>query len=69
MNQLNRVLAINLLVDDDLNGWYDRDDQADYFSYLLRTGIKGYDDYTDAELGDELHDRGLDEQYAEENTK
>lgn len=50
---------IDLLVDADINSFFDRDDMADYLSYRLRTGIKGYDDYTDQELENELVDREL----------
>lgn len=53
---------IELLVDDDINSWYDRDDQYDYLSYLLRRGFKGYDDYTEEELRNELIDRELIEE-------
>lgn len=55
---------IELLVDDDINSWYDRDDQCDYLSYLLRRGFKGYDDYTEEELRNELIDRELIEETA-----
>lgn len=55
---------IEMLVDDDINDWHDRDDQADYLSYLLRRGFKGYDDYTEEELRNELFDRELIEETA-----
>lgn len=53
---------IDLLVDADINSFFDRDDMADYLSYLLRTGIKGYDSYSDQELENELVDRELIEE-------
>ena len=56
---MNRELAINLLVDNDLNDWQDRDDRDEYFSYMLRNGLKGYNELTDEELEDELYDRDL----------
>ena len=54
-----REKLIELLVDDDVNGFYDRDDQADYFSYLLRVGFVGYNNQTDQQLIDECIDREL----------
>ena len=50
---------IDMLIDDDLNRFFDRDDMADYLSYLLRTGIKGYDSYSDQDLENEIFDRSL----------
>ena len=39
----DRKTLIELLIDDDLNDWFTKSDQADYLSYLLRTGFIGYD--------------------------
>jgi len=55
----SRVVLIDLLVDNDLNDWFSKSDMADYFSYLLRTGIKGYDYWTDQELIDECISREI----------
>ena len=54
-----REKLIELLVDDDINGFYDREDQADYFSYLMRVGFVGYNNQTDQQLIDECIDREL----------
>ena len=52
-----REKLIELLVDDDINGFYDRDDQADYISYLMRHGFVGYNNQTDAVLREEYTGR------------
>ena len=54
-----REKLIELLVDDDINGFYDREDQADYLSYLMRVGFVGYNNQTDQQLIDECIDREL----------
>ena len=54
-----REKLIDLLVDDDINNWYDRDDQAEYFSMWLRIGFVGYNNQTDQQLIDECIDREL----------
>lgn len=50
---------IKILVDDDINGWRDREDQEAYLSMLLKDGFIGYKDWHDQELEDELYDRGI----------
>ena len=59
MKTYTRDEMIDVLVNDDINNWYDRDDQADYLSYLLRVGFKGYDQHSDDELHCEMVDRGF----------
>lgn len=54
-----REKLIEILVDDSINSWYDREDQADYFSYLMRVGFIGYNNLTDQQLIDECIDREL----------
>ena len=54
-----REKLIELLVDDDINGFYDREDQCDYFSYMMRIGFVGYNNQTDQQLIDECIDREL----------
>lgn len=55
----SREKLIEMLVDDDINGFYDRDDQADYISYLMRHGFVGYNNQTDQEIIDECIDRNF----------
>lgn len=56
---MTRDEMINELINNDLNDWYDREDQEEYFAYLLRTGFIGYEQQTDQQLTDEMYDRGL----------
>lgn len=63
-----REKLIELLVDDDINGFYDREDQADYFSYLMRVGFVGYNNQTDQQLIDECIDRELNLEECEDAT-
>lgn len=58
----SKQALIEMLIDDDINGFFDRDDQADYLSYILRTGFVGYQDQTYEELKDECFDRGFFEE-------
>lgn len=62
-----REKLIELLVDDDINGFYDRDDQADYISYLMRHGFVGYNNQTDQEIIDECIDRNFFEEEENKN--
>jgi hypothetical protein len=54
-----RAEMIDLLIDDDLNSWYDRDDKDDYFAFIMRTGFVGYENQTDQEIIDEMFNRGF----------
>lgn len=58
---------IELLVDDDINGFNDRDDQADYISYLMRNGFVGYNNQTDQEIIDECISRNFFDEEEIEN--
>jgi hypothetical protein len=58
----NRNDMINLLLDADINSFFDRDDMEHYLAYVLTEGIKGYKDYTDQELLNECIDRNLIEE-------
>ena len=62
-----REKLIELIVDDDINGFYDRDDQADYISYLMRHGFVGYNNQTDQEIIDECIDRNFFEEEENKN--
>jgi hypothetical protein len=66
-NMKNRNELIGLLVDTDIDNFFDRADMADYLSYLLQKGFKGYNDYTDQELLDECIDRNLIDEVEYEN--
>lgn len=57
MNYPSREKLIELLIDDSLNSWYDRDDKDEYFSHIMRRGFVGYDNLTDQQLIDECIDR------------
>lgn len=59
---MTRQEMIEKLVDRDINMFFERADMADYLSYLFRTGVVGYDSYTDKELEDECFDYGLNEE-------
>lgn len=63
----SREKLIDLLIDDDINGFYDRDDQAAYLSYILRSGFAGYENQTYEQLIDECIDRQFFEE--EENAE
>ena len=56
---MNRNEMIDLLIDNDLNDWNERDDKDDYFATILRKGFIGYELWHDQELTDEMYDRGL----------
>jgi len=62
-----REKLIELLVDDDINGFYDRNDQADYISHLMRHGFVGYNNQTDQEILDECISRNFFEDEEIEN--
>lgn len=57
MNYPSREKLIELLIDDSLNSWYDRDDKDEYFAHIMRRGFVGYDNLTDQQLIDECIDR------------
>ena len=57
MNEL-----INLLVNADIESFFDRDDADAYLAYLLRDGFKGYNNYEHDELLEECIDRNLIEE-------
>jgi hypothetical protein len=50
---------IHLLIDDDVDRFVNDDAPADWYAHLRRRGWRGYDDWTDAELLEELHDRQI----------
>lgn len=62
-----RQELIELLVDDDINGFVDRSDHADYISHLVRNGFVGYNHQTDQEIIDECINRGFFEEEEKEN--
>lgn len=59
MDMMSKEEMINLLVKDDLESWYDRDDKDSYFAYIMRKGFKGYEEHTKLDLYLELTDREL----------
>lgn len=59
---MNTAQIIDLLIEDDLNDWHDRDDKDAYFAMLLRKGFIGYEQSYHQELLDEAIDRGLIEE-------
>ena len=56
---MTRDEMINALIDDDLNGWYDRDDKDEYLAYILLNGWIGYKSQSDEELVVECLDRRI----------
>ena len=50
---------IQLLLEHDLEQFYDNDDPGAMYAYLRRRGIKGYDNWEHEELIDEAIDREL----------
>jgi hypothetical protein len=63
---MNRNEMIDLLIDDDLNSWYDRDDKDDYFAFVMRKGFIGYESWYDNDLKEEMINRGLIEEVNDE---
>ena len=59
MQKPSREKMIEWLVDSDINDWYDRADQADYLSCLLRTGFIGYEQQSYEELEQECRERDM----------
>jgi hypothetical protein len=59
----DKELAIQSLVDDDLNTILSYNDDNWILSEMLVNGFKGYSNYTDQELMQELKERGLEEGY------
>ena len=53
---------IDLLVEADLERFYDNDDPAKLYAYVLRKGVVGYENYTYEQLLDEALDLELIEQ-------
>jgi hypothetical protein len=47
---MNRNEMIDMLVEDDLHSWYDRDDKDSYFAHIMRKGFIGYESWQDEEL-------------------
>lgn len=62
---MNRDEMINALIEDDLNGWYDRDDKDEFFSHIMLNGWIGYKSQTDEELTIECLDRRIIEETEE----
>lgn len=56
---MDREFMIKTLIDDDINGWNDREDEEAYLTMILRDGHIGYKDWQDQDLENELHDRGI----------
>jgi hypothetical protein len=54
---------IDLLVNADIESFFDRDDAVDYLAYLFERGFKGYENYEHEELLEECIDRNLIEEY------
>ena len=59
----DKELAIQSLVDDDLNTILSYNDDNWILSEMLVNGFKGYSNYTDQELMQELKERGLEKGY------
>lgn len=53
---------IDLLVEADLERFYNNDDPGQVYAYVLRKGIRGYNDYTYEQLLDEAFDLQLIEE-------
>ena len=51
---------IQTLLDDDIERFYSDASPADYFAWLRRYGFRGYNDWSAAELQQEITDRQLD---------
>jgi hypothetical protein len=49
--------AVEKLVTDEINSWSVNYKETSYLEYLLEFGFKGYYNYTDAELEEELLER------------
>jgi len=49
--------AVEKLVTDDVNSWSLNYKETSYLEYLLEFGFKGYYNYTDEELEEELKER------------
>lgn len=58
---MTRAEMIERLVDFEIARFFERGDMADYMSYIFRTGVVGFDEYTDEELKQECEDYGLNE--------
>jgi hypothetical protein len=56
---MTRDEMIKELIDDDINGWYDRDDKDAFFSYIMLNGWTGYKTQSDEELMEECFNRGI----------
>lgn len=61
----SRQALIDMLIDDDINGFYDGNDQAAYLSFILRSGFVGYDNQLAEELIEECISRGFFEEEEE----
>jgi hypothetical protein len=59
----DRTMAIDELINNDMNTI--QNDDGWYLSSLLRSGFKGYENYTDDELIQELQERDISELFGE----
>lgn len=59
VSTMGRDSMIELLIEDDLNSWNEREDKNLYFAKMLHDGFIGYINWHNQELEDELYDRGL----------
>jgi hypothetical protein len=59
---MNRNQMVNLLVENDLSsdGWGSIEDNFVWMAHMLREGFRGYMNYTDEELQNELAERGIE---------
>jgi hypothetical protein len=51
---------IKLLIESDLHDWNTSRDKDSYFSVILEEGFKGYINWDESELKQEIYSRGLD---------
>ena len=54
---MDRESTIAWLIDDDLNDWNSEDDKNSYITRMLLDGFGGYNNMTDEELNNEMHER------------
>lgn len=53
---MRRIDAIDRLVDESINNFFDRPDPADYLSYLFRNGLSAFNHMANKELENEYYD-------------
>ena len=63
----DRQLAINELIDLDLSDILQNGDDNWILSSILADGFKGYNNYTDEELMQELEERGISYSFGEDD--